>query len=145
MGLTVVVYENKNNIKVDLSNRVTQVDTDTGEIYSDDIDFYKSYPKETFIAIKKRLGNISAIGNIFDEIKSIIENPNSIVLNGILYSGVHSGDTIPVTQLDSLKNELHLIKERTKGKRSSLLDDFLLNMEAVLNEARKQNNPIVFV
>ena len=61
----------------------------------------------------------------------------------VLYSGTHSGDTIPVESLSVLAAELASISNA--GPRSPELLEFIRSMEELIRAAKDEGNPIVFV
>jgi len=68
---------------------------------------------------------------------------NSMLVQKVLYSGTHSGDTIARESIHKLAAELELIRET---KRLSL--EFRLLLAAIddlISAAKHEGNPIVFV
>lgn len=144
MGLNAVVYVYKNNLALNQEESFVKIDEHTGEVYFEDLHIAQRYPSSMFIAINKRLGNIDAVTALRDEILKIIDN-NSVLYRKVLYNGSHSGDTISLEALDSLESEINFIGKKTTGNRSPALEVFLGDMSELIEAARTQKNPIVFV
>lgn len=147
MSLDTVVYTNFCHINLDINLNAFEIDEETGEIFTDDSFVSKQYPRETFISIEIRLGNIDKISKIRQEISQIIITPfeESIILNKILYSSFHSGDKIEVYQLSKLSKEINYIEQKIKKYRTESIDIFLRNMHKLIQAAKQENNPIVFI
>lgn len=146
MGLAAVVYLDKENIKIDFDKDALRFDDRTGEVYVDDIIASQSYPEDMFIAIYKNLGNIMAIAEIRKEIIDMSHEESSVLLEKVLYSGSHSGDIIEVKDLTALEFEINMIKGKTVEYVSdNIVILFLQSMEELVQAAKKQVNPIVFI
>lgn len=99
---------------------------------------------EPLPAIQKRLGNASMIASLADEVSQVDTN-TSILSERVLYSGSHSGDTVDIKDLDKLQSEIDAIREMTERNRSEALETFLREMSTLIDAAREEQNPIVFV
>jgi len=147
MGLDAVVYKRLEEISLapgtDLST--LRVEDTTGEVYfENDAVILSSGDRE---AVHKRLGNITAIMWVRDEIEKLLPSlrRNSILLRKVVYDGTHSGDFIPVEDLPALKRELSVVRQRvTPNRVSDLLHEFLDSMDELIAAAEQQGNPIVF-
>ena len=94
-------------------------------------------------AIHKRLGNVSAIGWLAEEILPVV-GEESILLRKVLYSGSHSGDSIALEDLERLESEIKLVRDSmTTGP--PRLESFLQDMSDLISKARDEAMPIVFV
>lgn len=144
MGLDAVVYIHEDNLPLTVKSDVSFTDEQTGEVYFEDPGFVRRYPKSTFTAVQKNLGNIAMISALRNEIEKVIGN-DSIISSKVLYSGSHSGDKIGVKDLGRLESEVGLVKERTSDTRSAALESFLDGLSELVEAAKKQGNPIVFV
>ena len=85
---------------------------------------------------------MSAVSALREEATRLVE-PNSLVVQKVLYSETHSGDTIAAESIYELAAELVSIR---KTKR--LLPEFelfLAALEDLINVAKHEGNPIVFV
>lgn len=125
MGLDAVVYSNRDHLEV-----------------NDEKDL--KYSEDIFTAIHKRLGNLEAIAFLRKEISNVIGN-KSILYTKVLYEGSHSGDVIGLENLAALESELDQIAKATGETRSVSLTNFLVDMRELIQMARKEKNPIVFV
>jgi hypothetical protein len=110
-------------------------------VYFEDPKLDRKYlPKRE--AVSHRLGNIAAISILSDELSKLIGS-ESFLERKVLYSGTHSGDFIPVRDLDQLSAELGRV--RTAGHSSPLMQEFVTALEELIQAAKEEGNPIVFV
>lgn len=145
MGLNAVVYVNRKRLSLNQEdNSSAKMDEQTGEVYFDDPNLMDKYPANMFTAIHKRLGNANMIAEIVDKLSTILSK-DSILLSKILYSGSHSGDTISIDSLNKLGLEINFVRERIPKDRSPLLDVFFNDITELIEMARMQGNPIVFI
>ncbi len=144
MGLNAVVYIHRNNLALDQESDALKTDEETGEVYLKDAEITKQHPKATFVAVDKRLGNIDAIAAVRSEISKIIGD-KSILYSKVLYSGAHSGDIIGLECLDKLESEINLTEEAIGNSRLPALKSFLGAMKELVEAAKEQKNPIVFI
>ena len=93
-------------------------------------------------AVSHRLGNVALIGTLRDEVSRLI-GPESFLERKVLYSGVHSGDTIPLQELDELSAELSRIRDI--GRSSAYMRELAGALEQLIQAAKNEGNPIVFV
>lgn len=145
MGLDAVVYKNRTNVLIDVPIDHIRVDEDRGEVYIDPETENFSYPRDTFVAYETRLGNVAMIDAIREAALSVISNPNSILLSKVLYSGTHSGDWVPVSDLPRLKDEIEQLSREAHGTREEGLNSFIEEMKRLIAAAEVQGNPLVFV
>ncbi|QYO64538.1 hypothetical protein [Leptolyngbya sp. 7M] len=145
MGLDAVVYTHKNNLKIDINSNILQVDEETGEVFIEDDNLASNYPSSRFIAVQCRLGNSSDIGYLNQEIANLLLNETSLLLEKVVYSGSHSGDTIDLVELDQLETEINRLKQQLPGHKTVLLEQFIQSMTELIQAARREGNPIVFV
>ncbi|QYO62231.1 hypothetical protein [Leptolyngbya sp. 7M] len=145
MGLDAVVYTHKNNLQIDTNSNMLQVDEETGEVFIADDNLASNYPNSSFVAVQCRLGNSSNIGYLNEEIANLLPNETSLLLEKVVYSGSHSGDKIDLEELDQLETEINRLKQQLPGQRTVLLEQFIQNMTELIQAARREGNPIVFV
>jgi hypothetical protein len=69
----------------------------------------------------------------------------SILLSKVLYSGSHSGDSIPVEQTLALRDELLQLKDSVEQPDCDHMKQFVSDMLELVEAARQEGNPIVFV
>lgn len=144
MGLDATVYRSKASLKLDVEALGAKKDEATGQYYFDRPDPEKAYSTDLFVAVTKRLGNATAIAELSDEVEATLGTTDTLIESLVLYSGTHSGDTIPYELLDQLEAEISMVSARTKGSRSALLDEFVQAMDELISVARREKNPIVF-
>ena len=58
-------------------------------------------------------------------------------------SGAHSGEAIPLEELDELSAELNRISET--GRSSPMMQEFVSALQQLIRAAKDEGNPIVFV
>jgi len=114
---------------------------ETGEVYFENDQLSRKYQRQ-LEAVEHRLGNIAEISALREEAARLIQ-PESIVLQKVLYSGTHSGDTIPVQSLSSLAAEINSINNASH--QSPELRRFVSSLEELIRAAKDEGNPIVFV
>ena len=143
MGLNAVVYTNKINLPHELQDSSFFTDDETGELYRSREDVTR-YPAETFTAAHKRLGNATLIGGLANEVSTIVSR-DSVLMSRVLSSGSHSGDVIALKDIERLESEINLVRQKTANVRSADLEDFLNSLLELIETAKKERNPIVFV
>ena len=97
-GLDAVVYKNPARASEGFSAQIRLVDSQTGEIEFVMPRTQGDYPLEDLFAVSARLGNISTIGWLAEEIRRRCPDSH-LLLGSVLYSGSHSGDFISKEQL----------------------------------------------
>lgn len=138
MGLDTRVYIDAKRLLsvVDLAH--TTRDSYTGEVNSDS--------GGQFIAIQKRLGNTSLISWLKEQVAVVLTDvPESIILTKVLYSATHSGDVIDAADFPQLQREIQLIRGKYKENPDVEIQQFLDDIEELIDVAREHGNPIVFV
>lgn len=141
MGLDAVVYRKRAHLQLGHDEERAKVIPETGEVYFEDDKLARKYDHQRE-AVAHRLGNAALIGTVNDEVSQLI-GPESFLARKILYSGTHSGDVIPLSDLAELSAELDSIRKTGKG--SPYLLDFLSAFEELIQAAKEERNPIVFV
>jgi len=141
MGLDAVVYRNREHVEMGRDGEHAIVIPETGEVYFEDDRLARKYDHKRK-AVEHRLGNISAAAELCDEVTRLI-GPESMTVQRILYSGTHGGDTIPLSDLPELSAELHVI--RRSGRASAHLHQLVGALEELIQAAKEEANPIVFV
>jgi hypothetical protein len=141
VGLDAVVYRNRQHLQLGHDAREAKTMQETGEVYFEDDEITRRY-REQLKANKMRLGNVTEIAELRDEI-SRLAVPARILRDKILYSGSHSGDSIPVGKLAAVIDEIRSI--RSTGNASKELNAFLDSIEELVRTALNETNPIVFV
>jgi hypothetical protein len=148
MGLDAVVYRNRVNLPFDPDAVGAVLDKSTGEYYFSDLHlepaFERKFPRETRIATDKRIGNIDLVSWLRERASQILED-RSIVLTKVLYSGSHSGDSIPVEEACALRDELLQLGRYAEQVDDGYLSQFVTDMLELVEAARQEGNPIVFI
>ena len=132
MGLDAVVYEGKTR-QVQRKGGQEYVEGNTSSVDSQEV-----------TAIHKRLGNASMIASVADEIRPFIEK-DSLLLSKVLYSGSHSGDKIGVEDIDKLESEINDTRAKSGGSLSLAVENFFEDMSDLVEKAREEGSPIVFI
>jgi hypothetical protein len=97
-------------------------------------------PLEALCAAQERFGNISTIGSLRNWIQD--QAPGCrVLLDQVLYDGTHSGDFIPLSQMESLNRELEQIRQLNVP---DYVDYFLTQMTSLARVAQAEQNAIVF-
>jgi hypothetical protein len=141
MGLDAVVYRNREHLQLGNDGAHAKVIRDTGEVYFEDAKLGRKYD-HVRKSVAHRLGNIALIGSLREEVSQLI-GPESFLERKVLYSGTHSGDVIPLEELDQLSPELNHIRET--GRSSPRLKELVNALEQLVQAANYERNPIVFV
>jgi len=98
-------------------------------------------PRDSFFAVKKRLGNVAEIASLRELIGTALNPRDSLILSRVVCSGSHSGDSITLYDLPQLRDEVRLLKSQCMPG----LHEFLESLDALLEAAEAEQNPIVFV
>jgi hypothetical protein len=141
MGLDAVVYRNRAQLKLGSDEEFVRFVPETGEIYFESEKLSRKYYSQ-LRAEEQRLGNIAEIAALREEAGQII-GPNIVMIQTVLRSGTHSGDRISADSILSLAAEVNLIHEGSQ--RSSELQRLIISLEKLIQAARNEGNPIVFV
>ena len=144
MGLDAVVYKHKLHLPSDPEIQRVRTDPTTGELFCSD-DMVEKYPLDFFQANSKRLGNVSDISALREEIELAAGTIPNFLRSYVLYSATHSGDVIAVSELDQLESELQTIRLKSGVQSSSFLRCFLQDLTDLIATARSERNPIVFI
>jgi len=147
MGLDAVVYRSKANLPFDADVVGAVVDETTGEYYFPDQNLEpaleREFPRETRIAVQKRIGNIALVAALREDAGRILEE-HSIILSKVLYSGTHSGDSIPLDLTPALEGELFRLRRYADQNEVAYLKRFVIDMLDLVGGAKREGNPIVF-
>src|ERR1700730_10874101 len=141
MGLDAVVYKNKLHLPSDPEIQGVRANPATGELLCSE-DMVKKYSLDFFQANSKRLGNVSNISALREEIEVAAGTIPNFLRSRVLYSATHSGDVIAVSELDQLESELQMIRLKRGEQSSSFLRCFLKDLTELIASARSERNPI---
>ena len=145
MGLDIAVYRSRESLGVDVDSLGAVKDPYTGQYYVP-LSFGRDViPRELVAAVRWRVGNISGVAELREELEHISGGKPLILIEKCLYNGIHGGDTISPELFDKLEGEIHELQARHQPQLSSYLNDFLAKMLEIIEIARKEKNPIVFI
>lgn len=140
MGLSAVVYRNKKRLKLGTDEEFAKLDAGTGAVYFENRELSRKYSSQ-LRAVECRLGNIAEINALREEVAQLVP-AESVVLEKVLHSGTHSGDTIPAALVSQLSAELDSINNADES--SPELRRFVGALEELIRAAKDEGNPIVF-
>jgi len=143
MGLDAVVYKNRTKLALDPERAGLQLDKRTGEWYSEIDEIPEAIREVGIEALHKRLGNATLVATLANETKSYMPM-DSVLLSRILFSGSQAGYAIPTEEVDSLKQEVIVLRNNS-SQVSSELARFLNDLDELIAAAQENDNPIVFV
>jgi len=143
MGLDAGVYKNLRNVSGSLRELVHLVDEKTGAIDFENGVWPPEYDRKDLFAIEIRVGNLSAVVELRGEVGDRL-GEKCPLMEAVLYHFSHTGDFIPLGQLDELEREVKFIQASPQPLRSDL-QAFLNEMTMLIDAARKEQNPIVFI
>jgi hypothetical protein len=145
MGLDIVVYRSKESLGIDVDSLGAIKDPLTGE-YRFPMQFVgDKFPRELIVAARWRVGNMDAVAQLRGELELVVGPGRLLLIEKCLYDGTHSGDTIDSGLFGRLDDEIYEIQRRFGEQFSHNLKDFLTRMLEVIQVAKNENNPIVFV
>lgn len=141
MGLDAVVYKNRKNIELGSDEKFARLVPETGQTYFDD-DEISGKHRAQLRALHIRLGNVSEVAILRSELTRLPFKAR-IIGEKVLYSGSHSGDFITLIEMNSLQNEIKTLRKAKKTSRE--FQTFLDSLEALVQAAITENNPIAFI
>lgn len=145
MGLDIAVYKSRKSLGIDLDSLGAVRDPDTGQ-YQVPSSFGRDVmPRELVAAIRWRVGDMSGVAQLREEIQRVSGDVHVILIEKCLYNGTHAGDTISADHFDRLEAEIHHLQANCDARFSDYLNNFLTKMLEIIQIARKEANPIVFV
>jgi hypothetical protein len=145
MSLNALVYRRRAALDLNVEELGTVKDDRTGEYYFLTPEHDGKFPREAFIACEFWIGNIMEVAELRQELQAILGREDSILQTKCFYSGTHSGDVIELAALPDLKNEVRELSRRHGSRLSDYLKEVLKGMLELIEAAKKENNPIVFV
>ena len=138
MGLNAAVFFNPENLPKHLEPHMYDWEELTGEYLTREP---WDHLYEEFRACDLRLTNAGGAGELRRQLGDLGVPEDSVLLAKVLYSGTHCGDFIPLSLVDQLESEVDVLGPQPAGE----LATFLANMRALIEAAKRQKNPIVFV
>jgi hypothetical protein len=145
LGLNAVVYHSRATLSIDVESLGAVRNDLTGEYYFSTPEHDGEFPREVFIAREFWIGNVEGVAELRDELSALLQGDQSILLEKCFYSGSHSGDLIDLVSLSALESEISTLLERRKLALSQYLLSVLRGMLELVETAKAENNPIVFV
>lgn len=144
MGLHAAVYKNPEELPDEIAKSIRSVDSSTGEIEFSSTEEELRFSPNFLYAIMLPLGNMSSAAWLRAEIRKRYGVLGNRIVDSFLYSGCHSGDSIPLDQVLLLEKDIAAIGEVS----AHLPDDLRLFIERVrtlVTAAIREKNPIVFL
>jgi hypothetical protein len=120
-------------------------DERTGEYYFPTPEHDGEFPRDAFIAYEFWIGNISGVAQLRSELRTIMKREDSMLQGKCLYSGTHSGDIIELASLPILELEVRHLLDQHSASLSEYVVAFLNGLLQLIETARNESNPIVFV
>jgi len=120
-------------------------DDRTGEYYFPTPEHDGKFPREEFIGHEFWIGNVTGVAELRQEFIELTNPVNSLLQTRVLYSGSHSGDVIEFELLPDLEQEIRELLSRDRLKLSDHAATFLKGMLELVEVAKTEKNPIVFV
>jgi hypothetical protein len=144
MSLSALVYRNRGTLDIDVDSLGATRDDRTGEYYFPTPQHDGKFPREAFIASEFWIGNITGVAGLREELRTIT-NQDSLFEKMVLYSGTHSGDVIELAILPTLEHEVRSLLGRRETQISENLVSVLHGILGLIETAKRESNPIVFV
>lgn len=145
MSLSALVYRCRETLDIDVESLGAARDARTGEYYFPTPQYDGKFRREVFIASEVWIGNIAGVAELREEMRTITNEQDSLLLKKFLCSGTHSGDVIELALLPALKHEVHGLLDRRDMKISKNLNSVLHGILELIETAKRESNPIVFV
>jgi hypothetical protein len=145
MSLSALVYRSRQTLDVDVGSLGAVRDDHTGEYFFPTPQHDGKYPREAFIAYEFWIGNVMGVAELRAELCTITNREDSLLLKRCLYSGTHSGDVIELALLPALEYEVQGLLDRCGTRISEYLMSVLHGILGLIETAKRENNPIVFV
>jgi hypothetical protein len=143
MGLDATVYRSLTNLPVDLRERVIR-NPESGEIIPRDQEDSRLFDSLQFEAWHERIGNISLVASLREEIARTFGDSENLLSKKVLYSGSHTGDYIAFSEVDALSLEIEKLEKLAGTTCSSELTTFIGQMRKLIAAANREGNGIVF-
>jgi hypothetical protein len=114
MSLSALVYRSRRTLDIDVGSLGAAKDDRTGEYYFPTQQYDGKFPREAFIASEFWIGNITGVAELREELRTITNEQDSLLLKRCLYSGTHSGDVIELALLPTLEHEVRGLLVRSE-------------------------------
>lgn len=144
MSLSAVVYKNSDTLAVNLEAGGKK-DPTTGQYYFDSPEEERRFPKDFFVAADWWIGNVSSVAELRAELENLAGTNDLLLIERCLYSGSHSGDTIEPNLFATIEKEILQLRHRLGDALPESIERFFSGMLNIIQIAKRENNPIVFV
>jgi hypothetical protein len=145
MSLSALVYRSRKTLTIDVESLGVVTDDRTGEYYFPTPEHDGKFSREAFIASEFWIGNVMSVAELREELRTITKRDNSLLLETCFYSGSHSGDVIAVAMLPALEEEVRHLLGKEKTSLSKYFIAVLDGLLELIETAKRESNPIVFV
>src|SRR5690349_14971628 len=113
MGLDATVYKQVDELQIPASEmRYVSIDARTGQWDFANRNVYEKW-NDKVKAVSKRLGNITLIDSLRDEVERTLPF-NSALVKKVLFSGTHAGDILTEDDIAVLKSEIMICRDRLR-------------------------------
>jgi hypothetical protein len=145
MSLSALVYRSRATLDIDVESLGAARNDLTGEYYFPTPEHDGKFPSDAFIASEFWIGNITSVAELREELRTISTEQGSLLLSKCFYSGSHSGDIIELALLPALEREVRSFLDRRERRLSEHLTSVLHGVLGLIETAKRESNPIVFV
>lgn len=119
------------------------MDSLTGELEFVDAQPPSPPYNDSLLAANIRIGDISKVGWLREQIESWWPGRCSVILNAILFSSTHSGDFVSLAHVRRISVEIGEINCSDASAPAELAASFE-QIRQLLNAAERERNPLVF-
>jgi hypothetical protein len=145
MSLSALVYRSRATLDIDVESLGAAGNDLTGEYYFPTPEHDGKFPSDAFIASEFWIGNITSVAELREELRTISTEQESLLLSKCFCSGSHSGDIIELALLPALEREVRSFLDRRERRLSEHLTSVLHGVLGLIETAKGESNPIVFV
>jgi len=145
MSLSALVYRCRATLNIDAESLGAIKDDCTGEYFFPNAQHDGKFPREAFIAYEFWIGNVMGVEELREELCTITNEEDSLLLKRCFYSGTHSGDVIELALLPALEHEVRGLLGRWGTRFSEHLVSVLHGILGLIETAKREKKPIVFV
>jgi hypothetical protein len=145
MSLSALVYRSRATLNIEAESLGAIKDDCTGEYFFPTAEHDGRFPREAFIAYEFWIGNMMGVAELREELRTVTNEEDSLLLKRRFYSGTHSGDVIELALLPAFEHEVRGLLDRWGTRISEHLISVLHGILGLIETAKRENNPIVFV
>ena len=143
MSLHAVVYKRLENVPEEIRQLVRTVDPSSGEIEFIADELEARYARNRLLAADVALGNSAMILWLANAIEKECAGKCQTLSKAFLYSGSHSGDFVPLSEVIKIKNELETARLDAPHIETELRE-LAERVSVLVSAAMTERNPIVF-